>query len=88
MSASVLREDVLERLRAVADLEDRHADAGQRHEIALRLLENGHGQDRGAGGKVVDALDSRSHELVIDREARHGTYQVRLLRGSELCTVL
>jgi hypothetical protein len=31
---------VVERFRAVADLEDRHADAGQREKVALRLLEH------------------------------------------------
>ena len=61
-----LREDRLERLRAMADLEDRHADAGQRHEIALDLLEHRHRQHRGAGGEVEDAMNgheppSRKH---------------------------
>ena len=35
-----LREDRLERLRPVADLENRHADARQRDEIALDLFEH------------------------------------------------
>ena len=47
-------EHVLERLRAVADLHDRHADVGQRDQIALRLLEHRKRQDGGAGGEVVD----------------------------------
>jgi hypothetical protein len=52
-----LREDRLERRRAVADLEDRHADSRQRHEIALNLFENGHRQDRGPRREVVDAMN-------------------------------
>jgi hypothetical protein len=42
-------QQILERLRAVADLHHRHADAGQRNQIALRFLEDGHGQNGWTG---------------------------------------
>jgi hypothetical protein len=39
----------------MTDLENRHPDAGQRHEVALRLFENRLGQDRRAGAEVENA---------------------------------
>jgi hypothetical protein len=45
----------------MADLEDRHADAWQREEISLRLLENVDRKHRRAGGKIEDS-SCRSHE--------------------------
>ena len=51
-----LAEDRLEGRRAMADLHDGHADAGQRHEVALDLLEHGQRQDGRAGREVVDAV--------------------------------
>ena len=56
-------EDRFERLRPVADLQDRHADARQRDEIALRLFEDGLGQDGGTGAEVEDALNGGRHGL-------------------------
>ena len=44
----------------MADLEDRHADAGQRQEVALRLLEHFDRQHRRAGRKIEDAMSSSS----------------------------
>jgi hypothetical protein len=45
-----------ERLRAMADLEDRHPHAGQRDEVALHLFQDRHRQHRRSGGEIVDAL--------------------------------
>ena len=45
-------DDIVERLRAMADLEDRHADARQRHQIALGLFEHLEGKHSRAGGKI------------------------------------
>ena len=39
----------------MADLHHRHADAGQRDQIALRLLEHRQRQDGGTGGEVENA---------------------------------
>ena len=50
----------------MADLEDRHADAGQRDEIALNLFEDRHRQDGRTGGEVVDALNGR-HSYLVSR---------------------
>ena len=58
-----LRENRFERFRSVADLEDRHADAGKRHEIALRLFENGNGKNRGTCGEVKHSMRCGSHML-------------------------
>src|SRR5262245_27700674 len=46
----------------MADLEDRHADSRQRHEIALDLFEDGSRQHRRAGGEVEDAMGHRHSE--------------------------
>ena len=62
-----LGDDPFERGRAVADLHDRHADARQRHEIALRLLEDGQRQHRRAGREVVDALGHGRLSLAAQR---------------------
>ena len=51
----------LERLRAVADLEDRHPGAGQRDQIPLDFLEHRDGQHRRTGGEVVDAMNGCRH---------------------------
>ena len=51
-----LGEDGLERLRPMADLEHRHADAGERQQVALRFLECGERQHGRAGREVVDAV--------------------------------
>ena len=53
-------------LAAMADLEDRRADAGQRHQIALHFGQHRLGQHGRAGGKIVDSL--RHRELPIVRE--------------------
>ena len=41
----------------MADLENRHTDAGQRDQIALNLLEHRQRQHRGARGEVVNAMN-------------------------------
>ena len=48
-------DDLVERLRAMADLQDRHADARERQQIALRLLEHLDRQHRRTGGEIEDA---------------------------------
>ena len=52
-----LPENPLELGRPVADLEHRHPDAGEGHQVVLRLLEHRLGQHRGAGAEVVHAVD-------------------------------
>jgi hypothetical protein len=47
-------DDLVEGLRPVADLKNRHADAGQRQQVALRLLEDFDRQNRRPGRKVED----------------------------------
>ena len=47
MSASAFCENAFEGRRSVADLHDRHADAGQRQQVALHLLEHGTGSTAG-----------------------------------------
>ena len=42
-------DDLVERLRAMADLEDGHADTRQRQQILLRFAEDFLGKDRGTG---------------------------------------
>src|SRR5580692_7726524 len=54
--------------RAMADLENRHAHAGQREEIALNLLEDRYWQHCRSGGKVVHAV-SGGH-IVTSRKSR------------------
>ena len=58
-------DDLVERLRAMADLEDRHADAGQRHQVALRLLEHLERQHGRPSGKIENSVRSShgSHGL-------------------------
>jgi hypothetical protein len=51
-------DDRVERLRAMADLHHGHADAGQRHQIALRLLEN---LDRHHGRPCREVVDACGH---------------------------
>jgi hypothetical protein len=41
----------------MADLEDRHADAGQRYQVALNLFENRQRQHRWTSGEVEDAVN-------------------------------
>ena len=60
------REHVFEYLGPVADLENRHADARQRHQLALSLLEHRHRQHGGAGGEIENAF--RFHESTTHRE--------------------
>jgi hypothetical protein len=61
MSCSVLREDRLEGLRAMADLEDRHADAGQGDQVALRSSRTGTGKNCGTGGEIKEAMGRGGH---------------------------
>src|SRR5439155_20551810 len=79
-----LLEDRLERFRAVADLEDRHPDAGQRDEVALNLLEDRQWQNRGACRKIEDALhDSHegfSQKATTKTRSHEEEYLVSLLR--------
>ena len=67
----------------MADLHDRHADAGQREQIALRLFEHGQGQDGGTGGEVEDAV-SHTGGLEAWRLGgmTTGTAEERVLRPS------
>src|SRR5205814_2096315 len=48
-------DDVVEGLRAVADLEDRHADARQLQKVALRFLEDLDGKNGRTGGEIMNA---------------------------------
>ena len=52
-------DDLVEGRGAMADLEHRHADAGQRQQVLLDLLEHGDRQHGRTGGKVVNASGSR-----------------------------
>src|SRR4029079_7765353 len=53
-------DDLVERLRPVTDLHDGHADAWQRDEIALGLLEHLQRQDRRPGGEIEDPMDGHA----------------------------
>src|SRR5262249_61989860 len=55
-------DDIFERLRAVADLENRHPNAGKGHQVLLRLSEDRLRKNGGAGGKVENAV---SHDASL-----------------------
>jgi hypothetical protein len=61
----------------VADLENRHADAGQRQEVALNFLQNRHRHDRWTGRKIEHALYRSHHESLKTIPDRRLLYQLR-----------
>src|SRR5262245_14687032 len=72
-----LLEDRFKGPRAVADLEDRHADARQRDQIPLDLFQHRHGQYRGTRGEVVDTMNSG--HLVTRCRSRMSLFPVRIV---------
>src|SRR5262245_41339039 len=57
----------------MADLQDRHADAGQRQQVALHLFENGQRQHGRARGEVVDAVDRGGCAHKVDSRSAFGS---------------
>src|SRR5438034_9210753 len=80
----------------MADLENRHADARQRDQIALDLLEHRNRQDRWTRGEVVNAMNgghmvtrcrsrmSRFPSCIVFSRASDGAPS-RLIRATAAC---
>ncbi len=58
-----LIDDFVEGLRAMADLQDRHARAGQGQQVALRLFDGRQGKHGRARRKIIDALFHGFHPV-------------------------
>ncbi len=85
-------DDFVEWLRAVADLEDRHADAGHRQEVLACLFEDLDRKHGRPGGKIENAIrcrhsvttcrSSTSEFFLINSHASSGGAPSRLTRAT------